>query len=319
MEEKKRKMQLPKITRDEFFTTQEERDFRSKEHIENIRITEIEDFPNHPFKVIVNDEMIEMSKSIVDHGVLVPVLVRPRQDGKYEMISGHRRKKASELANKETIPCIIREMTDDEAIIVMVDSNMQRENILPSEKAFAYKLKLEALSHQGKRTDLTLSQLGTKLRTDELIGEDYGDSRNQVQRYIRLTRLIPKLLEMVDNEVLREPEKMRMALSPAVELSFLTRDEQQWVLDNIEQYVATPSHAQAIKMKKLSQSGKLTQEIVEDMMCEEKPNQVEKIKFNAERLRNLLPKNLDDKGREDYVVKAVEFYNNHQRKRQMER
>lgn len=311
MEEQKRKMQLPKITRDEFFTTQEERDLRSKEHVENLKISDIADFPNHPFKVIVDDEMREMSKSIEEYGVLVPVLVRPKQDGKYEMISGHRRKKASELANKDSIPCIIRELTDDEATIIMVDSNMQREHILPSEKAFAYKLKLEALNSQGKRNDLTLSPMDTKLDSAEKLGKEFDDSRATVFRYIRLTELIPKILDMVDSE--------RIAFRPAVEISYLTKDEQNMLLDCMEYSDCTPSLSQAIQLKELSRKKELNQDTMDSLMEQEKPNQKEKYKFNADRLRNLLPRNLDDKGREDYVVKAVEFYNNHQRKKQMER
>lgn len=311
MEEQKKKMQLPKITRDEFFTTQEERDLRSKEHVENLKISDIADFPNHPFKVIVDDEMREMSKSIEEYGVLVPVLVRPKQDGKYEMISGHRRKKASELANKDSIPCIIRELTDDEATIIMVDSNMQREHILPSEKAFAYKLKLEALNSQGKRNDLTLSPMDTKLDSAEKFGKEFDDSRATVFRYIRLTELIPKILDMVDSE--------RIAFRPAVEISYLTKDEQNMLLDCMEYSDCTPSLSQAIQLKELSRKKELNQDTMDSLMEQEKPNQKEKYKFNADRLRNLLPRNLDDKGREDYVVKAVEFYNNHQRKKQMER
>lgn len=311
MEEQKKKMQLPKITRDEFFTTQEERDLRSKEHVENLKISDIADFPNHPFKVIVDDEMREMSKSIEEYGVLVPVLVRPKQDGKYEMISGHRRKKASELANKDSIPCIIRELTDDEATIIMVDSNMQREHILPSEKAFAYKLKLEALNSQGKRNDLTLSPMDTKLDSAEKLGKEFDDSRATVFRYIRLTELIPKILDMVDSE--------RIAFRPAVEISYLTKDEQNMLLDCMEYSDCTPSLSQAIQLKELSRKKELNQDTMDSLMEQEKPNQKEKYKFNADRLRNLLPRNLDVKGREDYVVKAVEFYNNHQRKKQMER
>lgn len=318
MEKKETKMQIPKITLDSLFTTQEQRDEAKLEKVIDININDIDDFPKHPFKVMDNEEMQNMKNSIIENGVLVPVLVRQKNDGRYEMISGHRRKFASQLAEKETIPCIVRNLSDDEATIIMVDSNMQREEILPSEKAFAYKMKLEALSHQGKRNDLTLSQVGTKLRTDEKIGEDYGDSRNQVQRYIRLTRLIPELLELVDNEIIKSPDKMRMALSPAVELSFLTEEEQYWVLDNIDQYVATPSHAQAIKMKKLSQNGELTQEIVEDMMCEEKPNQVAKLKLNEERIRSVLPKNVDNTKIEDFVVKAIEYYSRHLKQREMD-
>lgn len=311
MSEQKKKMQLPKITRDEFFTTQEERDLRAKEHVENLKISDISDFPNHPFKVIVDADMREMAKSIAEYGVLVPVLVRPKQDGKYEMISGHRRKKASELAQKESIPCIIRELTDDEATIIMVDSNMQREHILPSEKAFAYKLKLEALNHQGKRNDLTLSPMDTKLDSAEEVGKEFNDSRATVFRYVRLTELIPKILEMVDDG--------RIAFRPAVEISYLTKEEQKMLLSCMSYFDCTPSLSQAIDLKELSKANELTKDKMNSLMEHEKPNQVEKYKFSVDRLRNLLPRNLDEQGREDYVVKAVQFYNNYQRKKQMER
>lgn len=311
MEEQKKKMQLPKITRDEFFTTQEERDLRSKEHIENLKISDIADFPNHPFKVIVDDEMREMSKSIEEYGVLVPVLVRPKQDGKYEMISGHRRKKASELANKDSIPCIIRELTDDEATIIMVDSNMQREHILPSEKAFAYKLKLEALNSQGKRNDLTLSPMDTKLDSAEKLGKEFDDSRATVFRYIRLTELIPKILDMVDSE--------RIAFRPAVEISYLTKEEQKILLNCMKYFDCTPSLSQAIQLKELSRKKELTKDIINSLISTEKPNQKEMYKFHVDRLRNLLPRNLDDQSREDYVVKAIKFYNDYQRKKLKER
>lgn len=311
MSEQKKKMQLPKITRDEFFTTQEERDLRAKEHVENLKISDISDFPNHPFKVIVDADMREMAKSIAEYGVLVPVLVRPKQDGKYEMISGHRRKKASELAQKESIPCIIRELTDDEATIIMVDSNMQREHILPSERAFAYKLKMDALNHQGKRNDLTFCQDGSKLSTAQMIGKELGDSERQVFRYVRLTELIPKILEMVDDEVI--------AMGPAVEISYLTKEEQKMLLSCMKYSDCTPSLSQAIELKNLSKAKELTKDKMNSLMEQEKPNQVEKYKFSVDRLRNLLPRNLDEQGREDYVVKAVQFYNNYQRRKQMER
>ena len=311
MEEQKKKMQLPKITRDEFFTMQEERDLRSKKHVENLKISDIADFPNHPFKVIVDDEMREMSKSIEEYGVLVPVLVRPKQDGKYEMISGHRRKKASELANKDSIPCIIRELTDDEATIIMVDSNMQREHILPSEKAFAYKLKLEALNSQGKRNDLTLSPMDTKLDSAEKLGKEFDDSRATVFRYIRLTELIPKILDMVDSE--------RIAFRPAVEISYLTKEEQKILLNCMKYFDCTPSLSQAIQLKELSRKKELTKDIINSLISTEKPNQKEMYKFHVDRLRNLLPRNLDDQSREDYVVKAIKFYNDYQRKKLKER
>lgn len=312
-------MQIPKITLDSLFTTQEQRDEAKLEKVVDININEIDDFPGHPFKVVNNEEMQNMKNSIIDNGVLVPALVRQKDDGRYEMVSGHRRKFASQLAEKETIPCIVRNLSDDEATIIMVDSNMQREEILPSERAFAYKMKIEAMSHQGKRTDLeTSSQVGKKLNAYEELADETGESRNQIHRYVRLTRLIPRLLELVDNEILKDSTKLRMALSPAVELSYLTEEEQYWVLDNIDQYVATPSHAQAIKMKKLSQKGELTQEIVEDMMCEEKPNQVAKLKFNEERIRKVLPKNVENAKIEDFVVKAIEYYSRHLRQREMD-
>lgn len=261
--------------------------------------------------------MQQMKESIEDNGVLLPVLVRPKKNGRYEMISGHRRKFASELANKETIPCIVRNLTDDEATIIMVDSNMQREFILPSERAFAYKMKLEAMKHQGLGTDLTSSQVGKKLNAYEELAEETGESRNQIHRYIRLTKLIPELLELADNDFIKNPEMQRIALSPAVELSYLTEEEQFWVLDSIDQFVATPSHAQAIQMKKLSQIGKLTQEIVENMLAEEKPNQIPKMKFNEDRIRSVLPKNIENDKIEDFVVKSIEYYAKHLRQKEM--
>ena len=228
------------------------------------------------------------------------------------MVSGHRRKFASQLANKETMPCIVKDLSDDEAIIIMVDSNLQREEILPSERAFAYKMKLEALCHQGKRTDLTSDQVGPKsCRANEILAKEENTSTTQIKRFIRLTELIPELLEMVDNK--------QIALSPAVELSFLNDEEQYAVLDCIECNVATPSHAQTIRLKKLSQEGTLTTDEIEDILSEEKPNQIPKIKFNESRIRNVLPKNIEDKKIEDFVVSAIEFYGKHlQKQKSME-
>ena len=303
------KMPLPKL--DELFTTEEERNNAKLEKVIDIKISDIDDFPDHPFKVIENDKMYNMSESIKENGVLVHVIVRPKEDGTYEMISGHRRKRACELAGVKQIRCIVKNLSDDEATILMVDSNIQREEILPSEKAFAYKMKLEALNHQGKRNDLTSCQVGTKLRSDEMLAEDVEDSARQVQRFIRLTELIPELLELVDDK--------QIALSPAVELSFLKDEEQYAVLDCIECNVATPSHAQAIRLKKLSQDGTLTTDEIEDILSEEKPNQIPKMKFNADRIRNVLPKNIEEKKIEDYVVNALEFYNKHlQKQRNMD-
>ncbi len=239
-----------------------------------------------------------MRDSIKENGVLVSALVRQKPDGRYEMVSGHRRKYASQLANNETLPCIVRDLTDDEAVIIMVDSNLQREEILPSEKAFAYKMKLEALTYQGKRTDLTSAQLGEKLESKysvQLLAEEVGDSRSQIQRCIRLTALIPELLDLVDEK--------QIALSPAVELSFLKDEEQYVVLDCIECNVATLSHAQAIRPKKMSQEGTLTTDEIEDILSEEKPNQIPKMKFNADGIRNVLPKNIEEKKIETVILK----------------
>ena len=305
------KMPLPKL--DDLFTTEEERTNANLEKVIDIKISDIEDFPDHPFKVIENDDMYNMRDSILENGVLIPALVRPKDNGKYEMVSGHRRKFASELAGKETIPCIIRNLTDDEAVIIMVDSNLQREEVLPSEKAFAYKMKLEALSHQGKRNDLTSDQLGPKSeRANETLSKQVNDSVTQIKRYIRLTRLIPELLEMVDNK--------QIAFLPAVELSYLKDDEQYSLLDSIEYNVATPSHEQAIIMKKMSQEGTLNEDKIDEILSQEKPNQIPKIKFDESRIRSVLPKNIEDKKIEDFVVTAIEFYNKHlQKQKSMER
>lgn len=304
------KMPLPKL--DDLFTTEEERTNDKLEKIIDIKISDIDDFPDHPFKVIDDDEMEKMKNSIIDNKVIIPALVRPKQDGRYEMISGHRRKRASELANKETLPCVVRELTDDEAVIIMVDSNIQREEILPSEKAYAYKMKLEALSNKGKRNDLTSSQVATRLDTATLIGKEKGDSRDTVFRYIKLTELIPELLEMVD--------KKEIALLPAFELAFLKDEEQYAVLDCIECNVATPSHAQARILKRLSQEGTLTQDKIDDILSQEKPNQIPKIKFNESRIRNVLPKSITDDKIEDFVVNAIGFYKKHlQKQKSMER
>ncbi|MBR1936724.1 MAG: ParB/RepB/Spo0J family partition protein [Bacilli bacterium] len=303
-------MHLPSI--DDIFTTQQERDEANLEKVVNISIKDIDDYPEHPFKVLVNDEMQEMVDSIKEKGILVPTIVRQKADGRYEMISGHRRKKASELAELDTIPCIVRDLTDDEATIIMVDSNLQREKILPSEKAFAYKLKLEAIKHQGKRTDLTSVPVAHKSSRQEL-GEKVGESQDQVRRYIRLTELIPELLKMVDNSVLGESPSI--AFRPAVELSYLTKDEQTDLLDLIECYDCTPSLAQAIKLKNMSQNKYLSIEGMEEIMEESKPNQTPKLKVSMNRLNNILPDTLkNDREREEYVIKAVEWYDKYQKK-----
>ena len=292
-------MNLPSA--DDLFTTQEERDQKNQEYVKNISIYEITDFPNHPFKVKMDDKMLETIESVRDHGVLVPALVREKPTGGYEMISGHRRKMASELAGKETMPCIVRNLSDDQAVIVMVDSNLQREEILPSEKAFAYKMKLDAMKRQGQRTDLTLSPVGTKSgRSSEVITAETGDSRNQIYRYIRLTELIPELLDMVDEN--------KIAFRPAVELSYLTETEQHNLLNSISYNDATPSLPQAIRLKEFSKAGKLSAEVIEAILGEEKPNQHEKISFKAERLRPYIPSSVPLEKTEDYIIKALEYY-----------
>lgn len=310
MEKKETKMQIPKITLDSLFTTQEQRDEAKLEKVIEIKINEIDDFPNHPFKVIDNEEMEQMKESVIENGVLIPALVRQKSDGRYEMISGHRRKFASQLANKDTIPCIVRDLSDDEATIIMVDSNMLREEILPSERAFAYKMKIEAMSNQGKRTDLeTSSQVGKKLNAYEELADETGESRNQIHRFIRLTNLIPELLEKVDNK--------DIAFNPAVELSYLTEEEQYALLDCIEYNDCTPSHAQSIVLKKLSQAGELNEDKIDDILAQEKPNQIPKMKFSEERIRSVLPKNVENDKIEDFVVKAIEYYSRHLKQREM--
>ena len=308
MEKKENKMHLPSL--DDIFTTQKERDEANLEKIVNISIKDIDDYPEHPFKVLVNDEMQEMVNSIKEKGVLVPTIVRQKSDGRYEMISGHRRKKASELAQLDTVPCIVRDLTDDEATISMVDSNLQREKILPSEKAFAYKLKMDAINHQGKET---CRPLGDKLKSVDIIAKDNNDSSRQVHRYIRLTELIPELLKMVDNDVLKESPSM--AFRPAVEISYLTKEEQTDLLDLIDCYDCTPSLAQAIKLKNMSQNNTLTVDDMEEIMEESKPNQTPKLKVSMNRLNNILPTTLkNDREREEYVIKAVEWYDKYQKK-----
>ncbi len=312
MEEKEIKMNLPKL--DDLFSSEKERYESSLEKIENISIKDIDNFPNHPFKVIENEELLQMIESIKDKGVIVPVLVRPKENGRYEMVSGHRRKRASELAGINTLPCIVRNLSDDEAIIAMVDSNLQREEILPSEKAFAYKMKLEAMSHQGKRFDLTCDQLGDKLegiKSVQLLSDQVGDSKSQIQRYIRLTNLIPELLNKVDEKII--------AFNPGVELSYLKEDEQYQLLDCMDYNDCTPSHAQTIILKRLSQEGKLNEDVMNDLLSQEKPNQIPKMKFNESRIRSVLPKSIENDRIEDFVIKAIEFYSNHLRNRDRER
>jgi len=294
---------------DDLFSTEESRVDSQREKVLEIPLSEISDFPNHPFKVKADEAMLEMADSVKQYGVLVPGLVRPKADGGYEMVAGHRRKKASELAGRETMPCIVRNLDDDEATIIMVDSNLQRENILPSEKAFAYKMKLEAMNRQGQRTDLTFSQLGKKLNSYEELADKSGESRNQIYRYIRLTELIPSILEMVDDK--------RIAFNPAVEISYLTENEQQDLYKTMQSEDCTPSLSQAQRMKRLSQDGRLNIDVIFSILTEEKPNQKEKFHIHRERIDRFFPKNFTEKQKEDLIVQLLEsWYKKRQREQE---
>lgn len=296
---------------DNLFTTQAERDEAQCERVITIPTEQISSFPGHPFHVHIDDKMWEMVDSVKQYGILVPTLVRPKPDGGYQMVAGHRRKLASELAGVP-LPCIVRDLTDDEATIIMVDSNLQRENILPSEKAFAYKMKLDAMKRQGKRTDLTSGPVGQKYSRDEL-AENSPDSARQIQRYIRLTYLLPELLEMVDNSVLKDKEMKQIAMRPAVELSYLSETEQRTLLETMECEDCTPSHAQAIKMREFSKAGKLTPEVILSIMQEEKPNQKEQFRIPKERISKYFAPGTPAQKMEDTIVKALELYRKRQR------
>ena len=297
---------------DDLFTSQNERDNGYLPDIQDIPLELLDDFPNHPFKVRDDEDMLKLVESVSERGVLVPAIVRPKADGRYELISGHRRKKASEYANKKTLRCIVSDMDDDAATIVMVDSNIQRTDIFPSEKAFAYKMKLDAMKHQGERTDLTSRPLGEKLLSIEEIAENSEDSARQIQRYIRLTYLVPELLEMVDEGKI----KMR----PAVEISYLDEDAQRDLVDAIDTEDCTPSHAQTIKMRKFFSEGKLNADVITSIMQEEKPNQREKIIIPNKAVEKYIPKSVPLEKRQDYVCKALEHYGKYlQKKRDRER
>ena len=299
-------MNLPSA--DDLFTTQEERDHKNQEYVKNISLFDITDFPNHPFKVRMDAKMVETIESVREHGVLLPALVREKPTGGYEMISGHRRKMASELAGFENMPCIVRNLSDDEAVIVMVDSNLQREEILPSEKAFAYKMKLEAMNRQGKRTDLTSTPLVSKFRTNEILAQEAGESRETIRRYIRLTELIPEILEMVDEK--------KIAMRPAVELSYLPKEEQEILYDTMESEACTPSHAQAIKIRKFSAEGRLNEDVLLSIMAEEKPNQVEQWKIPKNRLKKYFPSGTSQQKMEETIIKALELYRRREKSRE---
>ncbi len=301
---------------DEMFTTQEEREEAKRESIQDIPLELIDDFPDHPFKVRMDDEMQKLIDSVRQYGVLVPAMVRPMEDGRYQMIAGHRRRMASEMANKPTISCIVRELTDDEAVVVMVDSNLQREQVLPSEKAFAYKMKLDALNRQGKRTDLTSCPVGEKFRSDMEVAESAPDSARQIQRLVRLVYLIPELRDFVDNSVLREKDMLQIALRPAVELSYLTEQEQHDLYDTMTTEDRTPSHAQAIKMREFSKQGRLNMDVIFSIMQEEKPNQVEQFRMPKNRISKFFSPGTPAKTMEDTIVTALEFYRKRQRDRE---
>lgn len=295
---------------DDLFSTEESRADEQREKVLDIPLSEIADFQNHPFKVKTDEAMLEMADSIKQYGVLVPALVRPKEGGGYEMVAGHRRKKAGELAGRESMPCIVRDLDNDEATIIMVDSNLQRENISPSEKAFAYKMKLGAMKRQGQRTDLTSVQIEHKLKgtsSRDVLAKQSGESGPQIFRYIRLTELSPPLLDMVDDK--------QIALNPAVELSYLAENEQNALLETIKSEECTPSLAQAQRMKKLSQEGRLSSDVIYTILTEEKPNQKEKLAIQSERVDRFFPKGFSEKQKEDLIVQLLESW---YRKRQHE-
>ena len=300
---------------DDLFETDESRAEANLSKIREIPIAEIDEFPDHPFKVLMDEDMEQLVDSIKRSGVMTPATVRMKEDGRYELISGHRRKKACELAGLETLKCEVKELTRDEAIIVMVESNLQRSVILPSEKAFAYKMRLEAMNRQGQRSDLTSSPLDNKLKgttSAQQVSQKSGDSQPQIYRFIRLTELVPEILQMVDER--------QIAFRPAVEISYLSEEQQYTLLEAMGYNDATPSLAQAIKMKKFMQEGKLTDEVIQSIMQEDKPNQKEKPAFKDERITKLIPKSIPRGQETDFVVKALEFYNRHlQRQRGQER
>ncbi len=294
---------------DELFTTQEERDAAKRETVQDIPLNEISDFPNHPFKVRMDETMAEMADSIRQYGVLVPGMVRPKENGGYEMVSGHRRKMASELAQKDTMPCLVRDLTDDEAIIIMVDSNLQRESILPSEKAFAYKMKLDAMKRQSgrpsKKNGVPAGHDSFSGKSREILAFNSPDSNTQIQRYIRLTHLIPSLLDMVDEN--------KIAMRPAVELSYLPENEQEMLREMMELEDCTPSHAQTIKLRRFSEEGKLNEDVMLSIMQEEKPNQKEQFRMPKERISKYFLPGTPAKTIEDTIVKALDLYRKRQR------
>lgn len=280
----------------------------SASRVQEIPLDQLKPFRNHPFKVRDDQRMLDTVDSIREYGVLVPAIARPDPEGGYELISGHRRKRGCEMAGLQTMPVIIRDLDDDAAVLVMVDSNIQREELLPSERAFAYKMKLEALKHQGARSDLTSSQLGTKLRADELLAQQAGESRNQVQRFIRLTELISELLDMVDER--------KLAFNPAVEVSYLKRDEQRMLLEAMDAEQTTPSLSQAQRLKKFSQEGRLTEEAMSAIMSEEKKSDMDKVTLRSDTLRRYFPKSYTPKQMEQTIIKLLDVWQKQRQKNQ---
>lgn len=315
MTSKGRKSDFDLPTLDDLFSTQHERDEAKLDKIRDIPLSEIDDFPNHPFQVRDDEDMLQLVESIKEHGVMTPAVLRVKDDGRFEVVAGHRRKRACELAGLDTLRSEVKHLTRDEATVYMVESNFQRSTILPSEKAFAYKMRNDAMKRQtGRKSKENESPVGIDLsgkQTLELLGENTGDSRNQIHRYIRLTYLIPELLQLVDEG--------KMKMRPAVELSYLNVDFQRDVLENIELNDCTPSHAQTIRMRRLYEEYSLTPEVIADIMCEQKPNQRERMVFNGERMRKLLPRDLPMNKTEDYICEAIAFYRKHNREHEQSR
>ena len=307
-------------TLDDLFSTQEEREVARQPRVQDISIDLIDEFPNHPFKVRMDESMMEMADSVKQHGILVPAIIRPKEDGRYEMVAGHRRMTACMIAEKENIPCIVRDLTDEEATIIMVDSNLQREQLLPSEKAFAYKMKLDAMRRQagrpGRENSATLLQNFNGKTSRELLAEQSGESHEQIRKYIRLTNLIPELLDLVDNSVLKEKDKLQIALRPAVELSYLTQYEQRDLHETMLTEDCTPSHVQAIKMRKFSEEGRLNMDVIFSIMQEEKPNQKEQFKIPKDRISKYFAPGTPAQKIEDTIVKALDLYRKRQREQQ---
>ena len=305
MKSSAKNIRLPSV--DDLFSTEESRADEQREKVQEILLSELHPFPNHPFKVVDDERMLDTADSIREHGVLVPAIARPRPDGGYELIAGHRRKRGCELAGLDTMPVIVRNLDDDASTIIMVDSNIQRESLLPSERAFAYKMKLEALNHQGKRAGLTSSQLGTKLmRTDEILAEQSGTSRNQVQRYIRLTELVPDLLDMVDAK--------KIAFNPAVELSYLKPEEQTALIEAMDSEQATPSLSQAQRLKRFSQEGTLSPDMMRAILSEEKKADMDRVTLTGDTLRKYFLKSYTPRQMEQTILKLLEGW--HRRRQQ---